>query len=274
MKTFQGSWTITALETEGNPMSSAVFGESKIIVTGDRFTTVSMGAAYNGTLRVDDAATPKTVDLLFTDGPHAGLTSPGIYKMRGDRWTICLGFAGMSRPTAFKTTPGSGHALETLTRDKPEAKSQMGPAATRAANDRPMAPENPPTPANAAPLAYPEEVARLGGEWSAVSIVNAGQPLAAQYLAMAKRVATGSEITVTVADQVQLHVTFTVDPTTTPRSMDYTPFGASAKAKKMLGIYALEGDLLTTLFMPAGQPRPITFASTLGDGRLSVWKRG
>jgi len=50
----QGTWRIVALEVEGNKMPSSAVAGSKIIVKGDNFTTIAMGATYAGTLAVQD----------------------------------------------------------------------------------------------------------------------------------------------------------------------------------------------------------------------------
>jgi uncharacterized protein (TIGR03067 family) len=115
-KTLQGTWNIDSLEVEGMKMNRDTFSGAQIIIDGDLFATRGMGAAYKGTFVANDASVPKSFDILFNEGPHSGSSSLGIYELDGDRWKLCLGFAGMSRPGDFVTSPGSGHALETLTR--------------------------------------------------------------------------------------------------------------------------------------------------------------
>jgi uncharacterized protein (TIGR03067 family) len=116
LKKLQGTWLITALELDGNKMGAGMLGESKIIVKGDRFTTISMGATYEGNIRVDEKKKPKVFDLKFTAGPEKGNTSFGIYELDGDTWKICLTITGKARPKKFATSPGSGTALEILER--------------------------------------------------------------------------------------------------------------------------------------------------------------
>lgn len=123
MDRFQGTWSIVSLEVEGRELPDGAFGGSQIVMEGDRFTTVSMGANYGGTFRLNADSRPVTLDMLFDEGPHAGQASLAIAKIDSDRLTLCLGFAGSERPTGFTTSPGSGHALEVLER-------QVGPPAT------------------------------------------------------------------------------------------------------------------------------------------------
>ena len=91
-------------------------GSASIVIEGNKFTSLSMGAQYEGTMVVDSTSTPKTFDVKFNKGPHKGETSLGIYELRGKTWKICIGLTGVKRPTKFAAEPGTGHALETLTR--------------------------------------------------------------------------------------------------------------------------------------------------------------
>ena len=71
----QGTWRVVALETEGQPMAQAMLAEARIVVSGDRFTSLGMGAIYGGTLVVDASATPRRLDLVFDRGPEQGSTN-------------------------------------------------------------------------------------------------------------------------------------------------------------------------------------------------------
>jgi uncharacterized protein (TIGR03067 family) len=117
LEKLQGSWKVVTLEVEGQSVPEAFFTGAKIVVDGDNFSTISMGAPYAGTLTLDVASKPKRFDVLFSQGPHKGQASLGIYELSGGAWKICLGFAGKDRPKDFTTTAGSGHALETLERE-------------------------------------------------------------------------------------------------------------------------------------------------------------
>ncbi|MCU1286637.1 MAG: hypothetical protein JWO13_2987 [Acidobacteriales bacterium] len=114
LKALQGTWEIVTLEYDGQKMPC---GGAKIVVKDARFVSLSMGAEYEGTVSFDESSSPKTFDMNFDKGPHKGNKSLGIYEIDGDTWKICIGFAGKSRPTKFETSPGSGHALETLRRE-------------------------------------------------------------------------------------------------------------------------------------------------------------
>ena len=113
----QGRWQIVALEIDGRDVAKDNFVDAKIIIDWDNFATAGMGASYSGTIALDQTSHPKRFDVNFSDGPHAGEASLGLYMLEQDRWTICIGFAGYERPVDFRTSPQSGHALETLRRE-------------------------------------------------------------------------------------------------------------------------------------------------------------
>jgi uncharacterized protein (TIGR03067 family) len=106
-----------ALEIDGRDVSKDSFVNAKIIIDGDSYTTAGMGALFSGKISLDQTSHPKKFDVNFSDGPHAGKASLGLYMLNQDQWTICIGFAGYERPVDFRTSPQSGHALETLRRE-------------------------------------------------------------------------------------------------------------------------------------------------------------
>lgn len=114
----QGTWNIVSLELEGNKFPAEFLKGSKIEIKGNSFVSTAGGAIYKGTLKVDVSKTPRTLDLMFTEGPEKGNTSLAIYEVNGDDCKICLTVTGKERPTQFATKPSSGHAFETLKRQK------------------------------------------------------------------------------------------------------------------------------------------------------------
>src|SRR5215813_8195054 len=147
----QGSWNIDFLEVDGTAMPSPP--DSRIVIEGDKFQSLGMGAVYEGKLEIDARRKPKQFDLVFTDGPEKGNRSLGIYELKGDSWKICFTVTGKRRPSKFETTAGSGLALETLTRGMAES---IQPA-ENAALPRPLAPDPRPPSSDPAP--------EIEGEW-------------------------------------------------------------------------------------------------------------
>jgi uncharacterized protein (TIGR03067 family) len=116
LEQLQGRWQIVALQIDGRDVSKDSFVDAKIIIDGDNYATAGMGASYSGKILLDPTSHPKKFDVNFSDGPHAGKASLGLYMLDQDQWTICISFAGYERPADFRTLPQSGHALETLRR--------------------------------------------------------------------------------------------------------------------------------------------------------------
>ena len=116
---FEGSWRFDSMEAEGKAVPVDGFKGIRLVLKGDRFTMVEPNATYRGTYRVDPTSRPKTIDVMFTEGPEKGKSSCGIYELDGDTYKVCIGLTGKPRPTEFASKPGSGHVLEVLKRDKP-----------------------------------------------------------------------------------------------------------------------------------------------------------
>jgi uncharacterized protein (TIGR03067 family) len=122
--------------------------------------------------------------------------------------------------------------------------------------------------------AVKEEIARLQGEWSMVSGSADGQPMPEQMLNQSKRVCQGDETTTTVAGKLFMKAKITIDPSTTPKTIDYQMIDGFTKGKTQLGIYELDGDTFKSCFGAPGAERPAEFTGTPGGRRtLSVWKR-
>jgi len=242
----QGTWEIVALEVEGASIPVGGFRGSRIIVKGGTFSTVSMGATYGGTLTVDASKSPKTLELSFKSGPEKGTKSLAIYELHGDTWKLCLTVTGHTRPTSFATKPGSGHAFEIL-------KRQTGKSSREALLDG---------------------IRELQGEWSLVAAVRDGQELPPSFVATGKRLVKGNVTTVLFGKEVYLEAAFTLDPTSSPKTIDYIVTAGDSQGEAQLGIYALEGDTVTYCLAAAGQPRPTELAIRPGaGGALTVWKR-
>lgn len=239
LKRLQGTWNIVTLEMEGQKYPP---GGSSIVIKGDRFVSVNMGAEYEGSVAVDETQLPRTFDLLFDKGAESGKTSLGIYELNGDTWKICLGLTGKKRPTKFVSQEGTGHALEVLQRQKGKARR------IAIDEDAPGVPE-------------------LQGEWKMVSCMQDGKPLDGRFVKVARREFKGNGTTLFAGAQQFMKSSFSVDDARTPHAIDYHD-------QKQQGIYQVDGTKLRTSMTQAGSPRPDDFSATPGDGRtVSEWKR-
>jgi uncharacterized protein (TIGR03067 family) len=238
LEKLQGCWNITELEVEGQK-TDAMGGQ--IVIRGDRFETVNMGADYGGMMSLDESSSPRSLDVLYDSGPHQGEKSLGIYQVKGEAWKLCIGFAGRTRPAHFVTTLGSGHALETLRREK--AASPVKPEAAK-------------------PDAAGEHTV-LEGEWNMTSHIQNGKPMDANSVPFASRIFHGDRATLLIAGRVISKSGFRVNG----NEIDYTDPGQA-------GIFELSGHCLKISMAERGEARPVDFSAVVGGRRtVTEWKK-
>ena len=260
LKLLQGTWTITSLKMDGQEMPDTMLAEAQVAVKGDRFTSTGMGAVYEGRLTLDAAAHPPQIDMKFDAGPEKGNTNLGIYKIDSDKWKLCLATRGSVRPTRFAATPGSGFVLETLMRGSVQA--------TPAAKAKPAQTKKPAGSGSRAPAT------ELEGDWQMVSCVTDGAPMEQSAVQWVKRSTIGNEVSVHAGAKVIMKMTFTHDPTKSPKTIDYVHTAGANKGKNQLGIYELQDDVLKICVGPANGARSAKFDSLRGEGAtFTVWKR-
>ena len=120
----------------------------------------------------------------------------------------------------------------------------------------------------------PSDSARLQGTWSMISGAAGGYTLPSEYLNSMKRVFFGSEVIVTMGEQVFFRATIQLDTTHSPRTIDYHMTGGPTAGQVQLGIYAISGDTARFCFGAPSAERPADFTTIAGDGRtLSAWVR-
>lgn len=117
LERLQGSWRVTALIVDGAALSAGMIGDAHVVVKGDHFESLGMGARFEGKIRIDTSRRPRSFSILFTRGPEKGNVNHGIYELRGNRWKLCLATKGGPAPHDFVSEPGSGFAIEMLERD-------------------------------------------------------------------------------------------------------------------------------------------------------------
>jgi uncharacterized protein (TIGR03067 family) len=118
LEKLQGTWKIASYETGGQVLpAEAVVGT--FVIKGDKYTFKTDDQEEEGTLKLDPEKKPATIDLIITSGNDKGKTQVGIYKLEGDKWTICLAMPGnKDRPSKFATSDENDHLIFGLKRDK------------------------------------------------------------------------------------------------------------------------------------------------------------
>jgi uncharacterized protein (TIGR03067 family) len=274
LRALEGEWRFVSLEADGRAMPEAAFAASRLLIDGDRFRTESPEAVYEGVFTIDVEASPSSIDIEFVEGSEAGNWSYGIYGLRGDELTMCLGLVGASRPASFASAPGSRHALERFRRASPDRPHDVHGGRHVAAGGDVSAPRDAAAIDDAAftSVAMTPLMRRLEGEWSAVELIRDGQHMPNEWLAFGSRRTSGNETTVVFGGQVMVRARVRVDETTTPVAVDYLNLAGAVKGRVSLGVMEWIGDDVRFNMSAPGQPRPADF--TPGRGRtVSRWRR-
>lgn len=274
LRALEGEWHFDSLEVDGATMPAGAFAASRLLIDGDRFRMESAEAAYDGIFTVDVEAKPARIDIEFVEGPEAGGFSYGIYALDGASLTLCLGLVGSDRPAAFKTTKGSGHALEKLRRSHASAPAGVTGGKRQAKTSYPPAENAGPPVDESAFDVMNETLQRLQGEWTPLELVQNGEPMQSDWLGFGRRIGTATETKVVFGGQTMVHAKVRVDESSQPMPIDYLHLTGRTKGKVSLGLFDWDGEDARFVMAAPGQPRPTDFSCAAGTQRtLSRWRR-
>jgi uncharacterized protein (TIGR03067 family) len=114
---------------------------------------------------------------------------------------------------------------------------------------------------------------KLQGTWKIVAGNEAGKTLPPARVKGTKMVVAGDNMAVYEQD-TKRDMTFKLDPTKDPKTINMTITQGKGKGETSLGIYALEGDTLKIAFALPGKARPTNFTPQQGSSEmLFVMKR-
>ena len=105
LKALQGTWV--PADDQGI--------DSKWTFEGQTLKATVNGMDYTCKVKIDPAAKPNaTIDLAIEEGPEdsKGKLSQGLFKLTGDKLTLCVSLPGKDRPKAFETAEGESHLFE------------------------------------------------------------------------------------------------------------------------------------------------------------------
>ncbi len=97
----QGSYKVQGLTKAGNEIPEEIRKTFTVKFKGDDMALVVGDKTNSAKVKVDAAATPKTIDISPTDGPDKGKTFPGIYKLENGELFIAFS-EKTDRPKEFK----------------------------------------------------------------------------------------------------------------------------------------------------------------------------
>jgi uncharacterized protein (TIGR03067 family) len=119
----QGTWSVVSSIYDGQKASETIVRSIARIVENDHVVWKRDGKSFAGTkLVLDPTQEPKSIDVIHDGGPNRDRRVLGIYKLEGDKLTICMASPEKSRPTEFKAEKGSGCTLRTFIREKSQAR--------------------------------------------------------------------------------------------------------------------------------------------------------
>ncbi len=118
----QGTWFAVSSRRDGIDAPEEIVRSITRTVEKDHVTWKREGKNFAGTgLVLDPAQEPPALDVVPDGGPSRGKRVLGIYKLEGDRLTICMADAEQPRPRDFKAEKGSRQTLMVFTRSRPDA---------------------------------------------------------------------------------------------------------------------------------------------------------
>jgi uncharacterized protein (TIGR03067 family) len=125
-KKLQGEWRAVEVELQGKKLTKddAEAKTMRFVIKDNGLTfsnTEKTGRERKKTFKLDPGKTPKEIDITSLDGQEKDTTAACIYKLDGDRLTICMPYFAKDpsvRPKEFKAEADSGLMLLTLERAK------------------------------------------------------------------------------------------------------------------------------------------------------------
>lgn len=115
---WQGTWKAVAMEHDGKLTPPEELLPIKLTVEGANYHFQNGDFSERGTYKFDPKHEPKAIDIVVGEGPDKGKVYLVIYKVEGDRLTICLESANKNRPKQFSGKAGTGCVLEEWQRIK------------------------------------------------------------------------------------------------------------------------------------------------------------
>ena len=103
----QGVWAPEQAQLGGQPLPLAAFQGALLTLQGGAYDFVTDKGSY----RIDIDGGQYAMDITGTEGPNQGRTILAIFKLEGDRLTICYELGTGPRPDAFESPKGSKHFL-------------------------------------------------------------------------------------------------------------------------------------------------------------------
>jgi uncharacterized protein (TIGR03067 family) len=107
LKALEGKWKTVAVEAMGMSFPKEVVPDfSFVVAAGGKSTGRTPQGEFSFTMIIDPGKNPRTIENRHETGPEKGKKQFGIYKLEGDKFTVCMARAGgaeTDRPKDFAT---------------------------------------------------------------------------------------------------------------------------------------------------------------------------
>lgn len=244
LEALQGKWRAVALEAGGKRLPKDAVPDFLFIVGADGTSIGRMGKSeYQANISVDPTKDPKTIENAHETGAQKGKKQFGVYKLEGNKWTVCMtvpGAAEKDRPQNFDTK-GTTNVVFVFERVKDDDKPDVA-----------------------------KEFKKFQGDWTFESVEAGGKKLAAAPFKGRTVTFDGDKYFVKRGDKVEEAAIQKLDPSKSPKTLDVTVTDGPNKGAVMLGIYEFDGDTLKVCFDPEGRMRPTDFKTADGSPAVLV----
>lgn len=85
----QGEWVLVRMEVDGKEVPAERLVSASLTIDGRRYRLTTRNMTFEVELALDATKSPKEIDMTFLDGPNQDRTGKGIYKIEGNRFSIC-----------------------------------------------------------------------------------------------------------------------------------------------------------------------------------------
>jgi len=119
LKRLERQCRLVEIELGGTKIPRRAFEKDTLVLKGNRFASYVAGKLVHGEFKIDPLAKPKTIDIIFTEGPGKGHSQKGIYELDGETQKVCIAMPDRPRPTEFVTGPDRFDIIQILKREHP-----------------------------------------------------------------------------------------------------------------------------------------------------------
>ena len=106
-----GTWKLTGGEQDGHDIPDTEIQRSTLEIVGNKHSVNLGDNLLKGTHTLGTNQSPMTIDATDTEGPFAGQTLHGIFRVEDDVFTVCFAGPGNDRPAEFTTKNGKATIL-------------------------------------------------------------------------------------------------------------------------------------------------------------------